>query len=138
MSSSRCLRLLPRPPVTSILPGTLSSNTRFRKQFLRKRDQFSLPSFVLLYVGCYFPPLYTSGLTDLVRPSPAQHFRTLNVFLIYFPKCTNNDSTQTKISYFGNVLVQQRDVSTHHIVSSHRHFTRSHEGNEILYPFRIF
>ena len=35
-SSSRCLRLLPRLPVISILPSNFPSITCFRRQFLRK------------------------------------------------------------------------------------------------------
>jgi len=27
------------------------------------------------------------GPTDLLHPSPAPHFKTFQVFLIYFPKC---------------------------------------------------
>jgi len=37
----------------------------------------------MLHVFIY----HTIDTTDLVHPSPAPHFKTFKVLLIYFPKC---------------------------------------------------
>jgi hypothetical protein len=63
-SSSSCLRLLPRLPVTSILPSVLPTITCFLEGSSRARyDQSSYPSFVLLYVGYSSPALYLIPLS---------------------------------------------------------------------------
>lgn len=49
-SSSRCLRLLPRLPIASILASKFSSTTYFRKRFLRKLRPIQLAS--LLFIVC--------------------------------------------------------------------------------------
>jgi hypothetical protein len=90
-SSSSCLRLLPRLPVTSILPSIFPSITCFRRQFLRKMWQ---SSFFLLYVGYSFPPwsyvihqhISMISPTDLLHPSLAPNFET---FQVLFPRYTD-------------------------------------------------
>jgi len=52
-SSFSFLRLLPRLPVTSILPCIFPSVPCFRRQFIRKCDQFSQFSFLVLFVEFY-------------------------------------------------------------------------------------
>lgn len=42
--------------------------------------------------------------TDVFQPSPAQHVKTCQVFLIYFPKCANSGTIQ---SYAPNVESHQ-------------------------------
>jgi len=91
--SSTYLRLLPRLPVTSSLLFIFPSITCFSREFLR--DQSSQPSFFLLYIGysphpwlyAYFYISDMIGPTYLLHPSPAPHFKTVQAFLIYFPKC---------------------------------------------------
>ena len=92
-SSNSCLRLLPRLPVTSILPCTFPSITCFRNRFLHSPHQSSLPSFVSLHVGYSFPPsLYVTLLhfshdrSNWSSPSfSSTTFQNFQVFLIYFP-----------------------------------------------------
>jgi hypothetical protein len=50
MSSSGCLRFLPRLPVTSVLPSIFPSITCFRRQFLRKMWPIHLA--FLLFIVC--------------------------------------------------------------------------------------
>jgi hypothetical protein len=58
-SSSSCLSLLPRLPVTSILACICPSVTCFRRQFLRKMWSVQLPlPFSLLFVGYSSPWLF--------------------------------------------------------------------------------
>jgi len=38
---------------------------------------------------------HTIGPTYFLHPSPAQHFKTLQFFLIYFPKCQSFSTTQS-------------------------------------------
>jgi hypothetical protein len=57
-SSIICLRLLPRLPVTSILPSLFPTITCFRSQFLSTIWQPSQPCFFLLHIGYCFPPLF--------------------------------------------------------------------------------
>jgi hypothetical protein len=52
-SSGKCLRLLPRLHVTSILPSIFPSVTRFRRRFLRKVLLFQLVFF--LFFMCMTP-----------------------------------------------------------------------------------
>ena len=97
-SSSNWLCHLPRLPVNSILPST----TCFRRQFLLRLWPIQESSFVLLYVGCSFPPwlfvmllnfsqdrliFHTIGPTDLHSPAP--HFERLrttwNYILQHWP-----------------------------------------------------
>jgi hypothetical protein len=54
-SSSRCLRLLPLPPFTYILPSISHSTKCFRRQFLRKMRPIQ-SFFFLLHVGYSSPP----------------------------------------------------------------------------------
>jgi hypothetical protein len=35
------------------------------------------------------------GPTDLLYPSPAQHFNTFQVFVMYFPMCPSFSTTQS-------------------------------------------
>jgi len=61
--------------------------------------------------GKYFPPpwlfvkhfiSHTIGPTALLHPSPALHFKTFQVFLIYFSKCPSFSTTQ---SYAPNLAI---------------------------------
>ena len=92
--SSSCLRLLPRLPAPLILPSLFPSITSFRRQFLRKMWPIQLA--VLLFIVCriflssltlrnIFFTFHTIRPNDL-HPSLAAHFKTSQVFLIYFPK----------------------------------------------------
>lgn len=96
---SRCLRLLPYLLLPPIFP---SIRFFFTMQSLRKMRQIQLAAH---FIECrIFPPLtlyYTSSLyTDIPHPSPAPHFRTFMVLLIYFPKCPSFSTLQ---SYVRNV-----------------------------------
>ena len=66
----------------------------------------SIPSFrymcdtsLFLDALKHFHISHAIGPTDLLYPSPAPHLKTLNVLLIYFPKChrfsTNKAMAQT-------------------------------------------
>ena len=46
----------------------------------------------------YFLIFHTIGLNDLVYPSPAPHFKTFNLFMLYFPKCTSSITVQSYVS----------------------------------------
>ena len=86
-SSSSCLCRLPR--ITAHSPSTTCS----RWQFLRKiwpiqltfRLVISCTIFLSSLTLCNTASSLTIGSTDLVHPSPAPHFQTCQVFLIYFP-----------------------------------------------------
>ena len=54
-SSSSCLRLLSRLAVPSIFPSLSSSIAILKGGSYTRCDQYSYPSFYLLYVGCFFP-----------------------------------------------------------------------------------
>jgi len=62
-----------------------------------RHDQSSCPSLFPLFVGyyslldsmSYFFISHTIRPTDLLYPSPTQHFTTFQVFLTYFLKCPN-------------------------------------------------
>ena len=55
-SSTSCLRLLPRLPVSSILSSVFLRATCLRRQFLRKMWQIQLIFLSLLYVRYSSPP----------------------------------------------------------------------------------
>ena len=42
----------------------------------------------------YFLISHTIGLTDLLHPSPAKHFNTSHMFLIYLPECQSFSITK--------------------------------------------
>ena len=81
-SSSSCLRLLPRLPVTSILSAFLPSITCFRRQFLRKMWRIQLAFLLFILCKIFLSSLtphnnsisHTIGPTDL-HPSPANTFQ---------------------------------------------------------------
>jgi hypothetical protein len=60
----------------------------------------SVPSFYCLYdiplldSMQYFLISHMIGPTDLLHPSPAPHYKTFQVFLIYFPKCPSFSTIQ--------------------------------------------
>ena len=62
-SSSSCLRLLARLPVTSIFPYTFALTTRFRRQFLRKMRpiQLAFLPFVVCRIFLPFLTLYNTS-----------------------------------------------------------------------------
>ena len=72
----------------------------FRRQLLRKMWPIQLVAF-LLFIICsiFFSSLtlcnnfHTIGPTDLLHPSPAKHFKTFQVFVMYFPKCCSTIQT---------------------------------------------
>ena len=64
----------------------------------------SLPSFrfmqdvhILLDFVLDFSISHTIGPTDLLHPSPAPHFKTFKVLLIYFPKCPSFSTYTTML-----------------------------------------
>ena len=93
-SSSSCLRLLPQPPVTSILPSIVPSKTCFTTQFLREMWPIQSTSFLFNGYRIFLSsmtPSTTSLYFHIISPiSPAPHFKTSRVFLIYLPKCPNH------------------------------------------------
>jgi hypothetical protein len=94
-SSSSFLRLFPRLPVTSIPPFYLFC---CRRQFLRKMWPIQLAFRLLISCTIFLCSLTVSNTFSfltwsvqlifffLLHPSPAPHFRTFQVFLIYCPK----------------------------------------------------
>ena len=47
------------------------------------------------------------GPTDFLRPSPASHFKTFEVFLMYFPKCPSYSTIKwynTNVSFYSTIL----------------------------------
>jgi len=67
---SSCLRLLPRLPVTSILPSILPSITCFRRQLLRKMSpiQFCFLLFNVCRTFLSFLSLYNTSVTHYTKP----------------------------------------------------------------------
>ena len=92
-SSSNFLRILPRLPFTSIPPFIFPSITCSRRQFLRKMwpIQFAFRLLIspriflcsLTLCNTHFFIFHMIGTTDILHPSPAPHFKTFHVFLIY-------------------------------------------------------
>jgi len=86
-------------PVVAYVFSLLSSSfTYFLHSFLQKRvlegsyyaicDKYNYPSFVLSYVGSFYPPWFFALLNVpticpnvLLQPSPGPHSRTFNVYL---------------------------------------------------------
>ena len=84
MSSSSCLRSLPR----LLLPYIFTSVTYFRRQCLPIRLAFLLFTVCMIFLSMqHFLISHTIFQSDLLHPSPAPHFKTLQVFLTFFPKC---------------------------------------------------
>ena len=93
-SYSSCLHLLPHHPITYIIPPMFTSITCFGRQFQHKTWPIQLT--FLLFIICpiflysltlqFFFISHMMGPTDLFHPSPAPHFRTLQVFIIYLNK----------------------------------------------------
>ena len=93
-SSTSCLRLFPRLPVTSILPSIHPSVICYRRQFIRNMwpPHFALPIFtvgrILLssFTLCnkYFIS-HTSGPNDLLHPTPAPYFKNFQLLLSHIP-----------------------------------------------------
>ena len=111
-SSSSCLRLLPRPPVTSVLPSIFTSIPCIRRQFLRK--MWPNQSALLLFIArtIILPSstqrnsasFDTRSVQSIFSILPQLHIRKLSgYFLFYFPK-RSNFSTK-------NILQMQRLTS---------------------------
>ena len=82
-ASSTSLRLLPRPPITSIfffLEWRVSEGSSYARC-----DQSCWLSLCLFYVGYSSPPALYEILLHFSNPSPASHFKTLLIFPIHFP-----------------------------------------------------
>ena len=101
MSSSSCLPLLARLPITSTLPSIFPLIMCFRRKSLRKLRPIQLAFLRSIVYGMFLSHLslcntsyYTRCPTDLLHPSQAPHLRTLKVFLTYFPKCPGFSSMQ--------------------------------------------
>ena len=109
-SSSNCLLLLRRLPVTSILPSIFLSVMCFRGQFLRQVWFIKLSFPFLLVVGyslrpwlcVIFPDFHTTDPADFLSPSPVPHFKTFQVFLIHL---LNFPSFSTIQSFVPNVAL---------------------------------
>jgi len=104
-SSSSWLCLLPCLFVTSILPSVFPLLTCFRRQFLCKIwKMWPIQSAFLLFTVCriFFSTLTLCNVfishkissTDL-HPSPAEHFKIFQAFLIYFLKCPSFSTIQS-------------------------------------------
>ena len=109
-TSSIWLRLLPRRSDSSVLPLLsffyLFFNNVCQKAFPTQdvTNPASLPSFYGMYdipllLDCvlYFFILHKVGPTNLLYPSPAQHFKTVQVFLIYLSKCASFSTIQNYV-----------------------------------------
>ena len=104
-SSSSFLRLLPRLLVTSVCPFIFPSIICFTRQFLRK--MWPIQSAFRFLISCriflYWLTLSNThmiGPTDLLHPSPAPRFKTLEAFLIC---CPEHPSFSTIQSHAPNV-----------------------------------
>jgi hypothetical protein len=97
-SSTNCLRLLPRFPLTSILPSIFPSITCFRRQFLRKMWPTQL-AYLLFIVRKDLPflldPFKYHFILHTIGPSTASHFKTLQALILYFPKCPSFSTIQS-------------------------------------------
>jgi hypothetical protein len=101
--SSSCLFLLPRLPVTYILPSIFPTITCISRQFLRKMWPIPLAFLTLLHVRFSSPnSLYKLCLnfshersSELLHHFLALHFKTFQVYLNYFPKCPIFGAIQT-------------------------------------------
>ena len=91
-SSSSFLRLLSRLPVTSIPPFIVPIITRCRRQFLRKMWPIQFAFRLLISCRIFLCSLTLSNTSSFLTwsvqliffyPSPAPHFKTFQVFLIY-------------------------------------------------------
>ena len=97
-SSRTCLHLLPRLPVTSILPSIFPSVMCFRRQFLLKAWPIQL-TFLLPIVRKFFPYsltlckrffiFHTICPNAILHASSAPHFQYFKLFLICLVKCPN-------------------------------------------------
>ena len=96
-SSSSCLRLLPRLPISSILLSIFHSTACFRRLFLCKTWQIKPVSFFTLLNFSH----------DQSNWSSLSFFRTIfkkfQVFLIYFTKCSIFNTL--KLCYICSILL---------------------------------
>jgi len=51
------------------------------------------------------------GPTELLHPSPAPHFKTFQVLLIYFPKCPSFSTIQKQYSKCSTLLISSFHLS---------------------------
>ena len=92
---SRCSRLLPYLLFPSIFPSI--SFFFLQGSLCARWDKPSYPP-LLLYVEFFFSlALYniSSFYSDILHPSPAPHFITFMVLLIYFPNCPSFGTAQS-------------------------------------------
>jgi hypothetical protein len=94
--SSSSLRLL---PVTSTLPSTFPSTTCFKRQFLRKMWPIQLS-----FLHCIEYKIFLSP-----------HFKTFQVFPIYFPKCPRFSSDVSQIPITAWPVISRRKISYLHV-----------------------
>jgi len=99
-SYSSRLRLLPRPSVTSIITSLVPSITCFRRQSESKMWTILLAFLRFIVCRIFLSSRisvtfisHTIGQNDLLHPSPAPHLGTIQVFVIYFPKCPSFRTT---------------------------------------------
>jgi len=94
-SSNSFLRLLPRLPLIYIPTFIFPSITCCRRQFLRKMWPIQLAFRLLISCRIFLCSLTLSNTSSFLtwsvqlifsRPTPAPHFKTFQVFLIYCPK----------------------------------------------------
>ena len=115
-SSTSYLLILPRLPVTSILPSIYPSITCFRRQLLRKiwpiQLAFRLCTVCRIFLSSstlrkIFFDSRTIGPTDLLNPSTEPLFKTFQAFLIYFPKCPKFQHHTKLYSKCSSLLVKR-------------------------------
>jgi len=102
--SSSCVRVL-RLSVTSILLSMLPVIWNYRRQFLCKVCPIQLHFLLFIVCGIFIFSLIlcsmyvfifnTTGPADILHLSPAPHFKAVQVFLIYFPKCPSFTTTHS-------------------------------------------
>ena len=85
-SPSSCLLLLPRLPVTSVLPSIFPPITCFRRQFLCKMWPIQLAFIFIVYriflsclIVCITSSIVTWSVKLILYPSPAPHFKTFQL-----------------------------------------------------------
>jgi len=103
------LRIFPRFPAPSIDP----SLTCFRRKFVLKMMPIQ-SAFLFLVCKVIFFSVLTLFHFFFTRsaqlPSPAPHFETFKVFLIYFPQCPVFSTVQSDTPNVQNALVYSSNV----------------------------
>ena len=96
-SSSSCLHLLPLLSATSIFLSMFPSIVCCRRQFLCNIWPIHLAFLLFIVLGYSSQPWLKQycfisqavGPIDLLQPFPVPHFKTFQVFMIFFPKCSS-------------------------------------------------